>query len=64
MLGGVTDIESKESDANSYIMGKHAAFSCVKDKMEQLHGEPAEKWAEKSWDYVVARIEFLERNNI
>ena len=53
LLGGLTIEESKESDYNSFMIGKVAAYSELREYANSINGCSAMEWCE----HIYARLE-------
>ena len=55
-LGGYTLEELKESNYNSYNIGRLSAFNSVKRHMDSMYGIAAEEWCKSTYEYVEKNI--------
>ena len=59
LLGGYTLEELKESNYNSYNIGRFSAFNSVKRHMDSMYGIAAEEWCQSTYGYVEKNIDDL-----
>ena len=58
-LGGYTLEELKESNYNSYNIGRLSAFSSVKRHMDSMYGIAVEEWCQSTYGYVKQKVDDL-----
>lgn len=63
LLGGVTPVESQESDGNSWTMGRASMCIYLKEKMEEMHGLPADEWSRQVWLLVMHELAITTGDN-
>ena len=59
LLGGCTFEECKESNYNSYNLGRFSAFSSVKRHMDSMYGIAVEEWCQSTYGYVKQKVDDL-----
>lgn len=55
-LGGVTQEESVQSDANSWTIGKVVTLNAIKKYGKSLYGKDPESWCHCMWNYINCEI--------
>ncbi len=52
LLGGVTLEESRESDMNSFYLGRFSCIKSVRHKAISMYGKPADEWCKNMYKYI------------
>ena len=62
-LGGVTEEENKESNANSNAIGRLQKLYDLKSFVDSMNGTPADEWCKRMYQRIIESINYYEHHD-